>query len=152
LLQGCAEAEELRLRRQQAQQRLQLLEELKRLLQKGAPDAIDAVASKLGAGYVHSMSAAVDQALGKLRLRRALRDALQAVPPSAVQIAVAWEAFRAAGLSLDDARVVARCQHAVRQRRSLDRLQNLAPGMPLDKQDAVWLSEWQEGRLADCPD
>src|SRR5208337_1658410 len=117
LLQGCAEAQPLRVRLDGARQRLPLADALRRTIDladrgQGEEQRVLEAAARLPAGYASALAARVQTARQRVEVHTQLSRALQAVPLLDGSLADAYERAKAAGPVRRPAAEVHRCETA----------------------------------------
>jgi hypothetical protein len=135
-----------------AHTRLQILEEVRRLLGSAAPEQVAAAAAPLPDDYPHALVDRVKTAREQARAIAEIEAALRTAPSLDVALADAWDACCAAGVPPTDPAVQKHCRRALRVRDCLRQLRGIDPALAADEMDRLWLEYWDESLLADSAD
>lgn len=157
LLAGSNDARPFQDRFTAASERSQLLTALKQAVDDanrstGKEELVLQLAAKLPDGYPRNHLERIKQANVRVTVRKALREALAAVPQRDRGIATAWIKARNAGGLRATKTIFERCELAVRRSECLRKLEKIQTTLPLDEQDAGWLRDCDEPLLRDCHD
>jgi len=150
---SCAEAIPYQARYTLATDCLRAVDKLAALFERGASfTEVLTSAESISPNYPHAFQDRVRQAREMLAALNALRRAHAAVPRSDRALARAWREYTRICPTPLDRLLQEDCQVAAIRSNYLEALESIAPTLPLDEQDRLWMRAWNEALLGPCGD